>query len=52
MWDWSSVEACKVNWTEILERGHVPEPPGRTEIMEDISARPYKAPVKKTGRKK
>ena len=52
MWDRKAVEAFKVNWTVILERGHVPEPPGRTEVMDDISARPYKAPVKKSGRKK
>tara|TARA_B100001287_G_scaffold9845_1_gene7639 strand:- start:218 stop:358 length:141 start_codon:yes stop_codon:yes gene_type:complete len=46
------VEACKVNWTEILERGHVAEPPGRTEVMADIQSRPYRAPEKKKKGKK
>ena len=41
-----------MNWTAILERGHVPEPPGRTEVMADIESRPYRAPEKKSGRKK
>ena len=52
MRDWKAHPEGQVNWTEILERGHVAEPPGRTEVMADIQSRPYRAPEKKKGKKK
>ena len=30
-----------LNWTEILRKGGVPEPPGREEVLAQIKAEPY-----------
>ena len=42
----------EVNWTEILARGNVPEPPGFQETVELIKAQPYVAPSRKAKGKK
>ena len=36
-----------MNWTLLLKKGNVPEPPGYQETLETIQAKPYVKPVKK-----
>ena len=41
-----------MNWTEILERGNVPEPPGYRETIERLNAKPAKPRVKPSRKSK
>ena len=41
-----------MNWTEILERGNVPEPPGYHETVARIQAKPPKPRIKPTRKTK
>ena len=41
-----------MDWTRILKAGGVEEPPGREEVMASFVERPYKAIVRKKGKKK
>ena len=41
-----------MDWTRILNAGGVEEPPGRDEVMASFVERPYKAIVRKKGKKK
>ena len=41
-----------MNWTEILERGNVPEPPGYHETIERLKAKPDKPRVKPSRKNK
>jgi hypothetical protein len=36
-----------MDWTELLKRGHIKEPPGYKEAVEAIKADPYQKPKKK-----
>lgn len=40
-----------VNWTEILRKGGVKEPPGYQETVRSCREEPYVAPKKKGGKK-
>jgi len=40
-----------LNWTEILSKGGVPEPPGRDEVLAQIKAEPY-LPTKRKAKSK
>jgi hypothetical protein len=40
-----------LNWTEILSKGGVPEPPGRDEVLAQIKDEPY-VPSKKKAKPK
>ena len=45
---WSAqLHNTALNWTQILEKNKIPEPPGRPEVIRDIEQRPYKKPIKK-----
>jgi len=41
-----------MNWTEILKRGNVPEPPGYHETIARLQSKPDKPRVKPSQRKK
>jgi|OM-RGC.v1.037819236 hypothetical protein len=41
-----------MNWTEILERGGVPEPPGYQETVKRVLERPRQKPFKPSRRQK
>ena len=41
-----------MNWSEILKKGGVPEPPGYRQTVEAIKAEPYVKPRKKAKGKK
>ena len=41
-----------MNWTEILERGNVPEPPGYRETIERLKTKPAKPRVKPSRKSK
>ena len=41
-----------MNWTEILERSNVPEPPGYRETIERLKTKPAKPRVKPSRKSK
>ena len=41
-----------MNWTEILKRGNVPEPPGYKETVDSFKENPYVKPKKRPSKKK
>ena len=41
-----------MNWTKILERGNVPEPPGYRETIERLKTKPVKPRVKPSRKSK
>jgi hypothetical protein len=48
----TSIRAREMNWTEILERSGVPEPPGYHETIARIKAKPDKPRVKPSRKSK
>ena len=44
--------AREMNWTEILERGNVPEPPGYHETIARLQSKPDKPRVKASRKSK
>jgi len=40
-----------VNWTEILSKGGVPEPPGYQETVETMAAKPKRQAKKPKGKR-
>ncbi len=41
-----------MEWTELLVRGGIQEPPGRLDVLDDIATNPYLKPVKKAKKAK